>query len=76
MIPAVLLLLHGADDKLDVIYFWSALLIVALPITVFASLAFLAVRGYFRRRESDGGGEPPRGPLDWVMRGLKVITRA
>ncbi len=52
-----LLLLHS--DNMDAVYFWSALLIALLPIAVFAIIAVLAVRGYFRRGAPDGGGEPP-----------------
>ena len=56
MLPA-LLLLHG--DDMDVVYFWSALLIALVPVAVFATIAVLAVRGYFHRQTADGGGEPP-----------------
>jgi hypothetical protein len=53
---ASLLLLHGSD-RMDVVYFWSSIVIVALPIAVFVTIAVLAVRGYFSRRAPDGGGE-------------------
>jgi hypothetical protein len=52
------LLLHG-DDRMDLVYFWSSLLTVLLPATVFVVLAVLVVRGYFRRKTADGGGPPP-----------------
>lgn len=48
MTPLLAVLLHGED--IDLIYFWSSLLIVALPLTVFGVLTYLVVRGY-RKRE-------------------------
>jgi hypothetical protein len=48
------------DGQLDLAYFWSSLLTIALPVGVFVALAVLTVRGYFRRREADGGGDPNR----------------
>lgn len=54
---ATLLVLHGGD--LDLIYFWSAVLIAILPVAVFIAIGVLVVRGYWRRGEADGGGEPP-----------------
>lgn len=42
------LLLHG--DGLDFIYFLSALLIVALPLTVFTVLTYLLVKRYLKER--------------------------
>ncbi len=55
VMPAVLLVLHG--DRMELAYFWSSIVIVALPVGVFITIAVLAVRGYFRRRAPDGGGE-------------------
>jgi hypothetical protein len=55
MLP--LALLHG-DDRIELAYFWSSVLIVVLPVAVFVTIAVLAARGYFRRRDADGGGEP------------------
>lgn len=59
MTAAALLLLQQTESRLDAVYFWSSVLIAILPISVFVVLAFLAVRGYFRRSEPDGGGDPP-----------------
>jgi len=49
--------LHGGD--MDVVYFWSAVLLAIGPVAVFTIISVLAVRGYFHRRTADGGGEPP-----------------
>jgi hypothetical protein len=57
MIAATLVLLH--TEAMDVVYFWSAVLIAAIPVGVFATIGVLVVRGYFRRRVPDGGGAPP-----------------
>jgi hypothetical protein len=47
---ALLVLLHGSDDRMDLIYFWSSILIVLLPIAIFATIGFLLVKAY-RKRE-------------------------
>jgi len=63
MLLLVPILLHG--DRIELAYFWSSIVIVALPVVVFITIAVLAVRGYFRRRVPDGGGEvgpTPRAP--------------
>ena len=48
--PAALLLLHGGDSRMDLAYFWSAILIVLLPVAVFITMAVLLVKAY-RGRE-------------------------
>ena len=53
----VLLVLHGGDGHIDIVYFWSAVVMAGIPVSVFVVIGFLAVRAYFRRREADGGGE-------------------
>jgi hypothetical protein len=50
MNPALLVLLHGGDDRMDLIYFWSAILIVLLPIAIFGTIGYLLVKAY-RKRE-------------------------
>ena len=58
MAAASLVLLHG-DSHLDALYFWTSVLIAALPIAVFVVVGVKVTRAYFNRREADGGGEPP-----------------
>ena len=57
MTLALLALQHTYD--MDLVYFWSAVLIAFVPVAVFATIGVLVVRGYYRRRTADGGGEPP-----------------
>ena len=47
---ALLVLLHGGSDRMDLIYFWSAILIVLLPIAIFVTIGYLLWKGY-RNRE-------------------------
>lgn len=53
-----LALLHGGDDRIDLIYFWSSILIVLLPLAVFGTLAYLVVKG--SRRAQRAGDEARR----------------
>jgi hypothetical protein len=48
---------HGGSS--DLAYFWASILIVLLPLGAFVALAYFAIRGYYRRKEADGGGAPP-----------------
>lgn len=50
----VLTLFHGGDDRMDLIYFWSSILIVFLPLTIFTVLTYLLVKAY-RNRERGAG---------------------
>ena len=52
--PVLLVLLHGGDDRMDFIYFLSAVFMVLLPLTIFITLSYLAVKAY-RRRERGAG---------------------
>jgi len=49
MIPVLLVLLHG--DDMDLIYFWSAILIVLLPVTIFVTIGYLLWKGYRKERK-------------------------
>jgi heme/copper-type cytochrome/quinol oxidase subunit 2 len=59
MTPILATLLHG--DDIDLIYFWSSLLIVALPLTVFGLLTYLVVKGY-RKKEQRAGSREQQAP--------------
>ena len=50
---AFLALLHGGDDRMDLIYFWSSLLIVLLPLAVFTTITWLLVKAYRKRERSE-----------------------
>lgn len=52
------LLLHGGDDRMDLIYFWSSILIVTLPLTVFGVLTYYLVKGYRKREQGAGSSNP------------------
>jgi len=54
----LLMLLHG-EGKMDLVYFWSSILTVLLPLTVFIAMTVLLVKGYLYRKEADGGGPAP-----------------
>jgi len=60
MIVPTLLALHGGtgDDPMDLVYFWSAVLIAIVPVGAFLWIGWLVVRGYYKRRIPDGGGDP------------------
>jgi len=45
MTPALLVLMHGGGDRMDLIYFWSAILIVLLPIAIFVTIGYLLLAG-------------------------------
>lgn len=52
-----LFVLHGGEGHVDLVYFWSAVVMASLPVAVFVVIGFLAVRAYFRRRGMDGGDD-------------------
>ena len=72
MMLALLVLQHGPD--MDVVYFWSSVLIAVLPLGVFTTITVLVVRAYFHRAAADGGGEPP--PPRAPRRHWRVVLRA
>ena len=52
MILAALSLVHGNDERMDLLYFLASLLIIVLPVTVFITMAWLLTRQYFRDRRA------------------------
>jgi len=42
MTPVLAVLLHG--DGMDIIYFWSSIFMVALPLIVFGGLTYFVVK--------------------------------
>ena len=54
MSPVLAILLHG--DSMDIIYFWSSIFMILLPITIFTVLTYLIVKGYKNREKGEGRG--------------------
>ncbi len=49
MTPLIALLLHGED--VDLVYFWSSIFMILLPITIFTALTYFVVKGYRKRQQ-------------------------
>ena len=50
MMPVLAMLLHGED--MDIIYFWSSIVMVALPITIFTGLTYFVVKKARKKGQS------------------------
>ena len=48
MMLALLFALHG--DRMELTYFWSAILIVLLPVSIFVALGYWLVKMYRKER--------------------------
>ena len=60
MTPVLAVLLH--DESVDLIYFWSSILMVALPLTVFGILTYLVMKGYRKTEQEAGSKEQDTSP--------------
>ena len=63
MTLAPLLLAHGEDPQLDLVYFWAAILIVLTPVIIFGSIGILVLRKIWQNhrgaRTAERGTERP-----------------
>lgn len=53
--PLLTLLLHGDDARMQVLYFWAAVLLALTPVLIFGGLGVWVVRKIWRERHGDGG---------------------
>ena len=66
MTLAGLLLLHGDDPRLDLVYFWAAVLIAVTPVLIFGTIGGLVLRKIWkdqrgaRNAEQTGRPDVPR----------------
>ena len=60
MIVAALLLLHGDDPHMELIYFFSALLLALLPMSAFAGMCVWVFRKYREERAAEAREQAPR----------------
>ena len=49
MTPVIAVLLHGED--VDLVYFWSSIFMILLPITIFTALTYLVLKAYRKREQ-------------------------
>lgn len=54
MIPAVLLQLHGSDSKMDLLYFWAAVLLALTPVLIFGGIGVWLARKIWKERHGVG----------------------
>jgi len=63
MTLATLLLVHGDDAHLDLVYFWSAVLIALTPVVIFGTIGVLVLKKIWKdqrgTRNAEGGTEGP-----------------
>jgi hypothetical protein len=54
MTPVLAILLHG--DGMDIIYFWSSIFMVLLPIAAFSWLTYVLIKKYRLEMREKGEG--------------------
>ena len=63
ILPAVLVLLHGDDPALELVYFWAAVLLALTPVIIFGTIGVLVVKKMLKEqrgsRNAERGTEGP-----------------
>jgi hypothetical protein len=57
MIPALLALLHGDDPKMDLLYFWAAVLLALTPVLIFGTIGVLVLKKIWKERRETRNAE-------------------
>ncbi|HMH82192.1 MAG TPA: hypothetical protein VK531_04930 [Gemmatimonadales bacterium] len=50
MIPVLMLLLHGDDPAMELVYFWAAVLLALTPVLIFGTIGALVLRKIWKER--------------------------
>jgi hypothetical protein len=50
MIPVLMLLLHGDDPGMELVYFWAAVLLALTPMLIFGTIGALVLRKIWKER--------------------------
>jgi hypothetical protein len=53
MIPVLMLLLHGDDPGMELVYFWAAVLLALTPVLIFGTIGALVLRKIWKERRED-----------------------
>lgn len=56
-LPALLLLLHGDDPQMELLYFWAAVLLALTPVLVFGGLGVWVVRKFWKEQRGTRNAE-------------------
>jgi len=63
ILPAVLVLLHGDDPAMELVYFWAAVLLALTPVIIFGTIGVLVVKKMLKEqrgsRNAERGTEGP-----------------
>ena len=62
ILPTLLALAHGDDPRMELLYFWAAVLLALTPVLIFGTIGVLVVRKIWKERraaqENGASGEP------------------
>ena len=52
-LPILLVILHGDDPRMDLLYFWAAVLLALTPMIIFGGIGVWLARKMWRERRED-----------------------
>jgi hypothetical protein len=61
MILVLMLLLHGDDPGMELVYFWAAVLLALTPVLIFGTIGALVLRKIWKERREDKVRNAERG---------------
>lgn len=61
-LSSLALLAHGDDARLDLVYFWAAVLIAITPVLIFGTIGAWVLRAIWRAHHAPAGSEAPTDP--------------
>ena len=61
---AALSLVHGGDERMELLYFLASILIILLPIGIFITMTWLLARQYIRERRAAAAEKAATGSSD------------
>ena len=53
ILAALLSLVHGDDTRMQLLYFWAAVLLALTPVLIFGTIGVLVVRKILKERRKD-----------------------
>jgi hypothetical protein len=54
MIPALVVLLHGDNPRMELVYFWAAVLLALTPALIFGTIGVLVLKKIWKERHETG----------------------